>query len=197
MEASGIKFACANPAKSEKTIEILNNIVSEEEAKLEFERHRANPPPSFLVWLNLWTGWSYILASWCKHTPSPSTFLSIKIFKNRVISGSETTVPLFKWQSTNHQPPPSEFKSQVYWEPAMESFHLDLSSWKHFLGYCHGILKWLFCTLLQINVNNNIRFLVMYCKFMGKWYPWHLNKHLTSTNNDSKACRLCPRNFSH
>lgn len=48
MEASGIKFACANPAKSEKTIEILNNIVSEEEAKLEFERHRANPPPSFL-----------------------------------------------------------------------------------------------------------------------------------------------------
>lgn len=53
MEASGIKFACANPAKSEKTIEILNNIVSEEEAKLEFERHRANPPPSFLVHLNL------------------------------------------------------------------------------------------------------------------------------------------------
>ncbi|XP_048746948.2 cilia- and flagella-associated protein 99-like isoform X2 [Ostrea edulis] len=48
MEASRIQFACANPEKSQKTKEILTNIVSEEDAKLEFERHRANPPPSFL-----------------------------------------------------------------------------------------------------------------------------------------------------
>ncbi|XP_022343302.2 cilia- and flagella-associated protein 99-like isoform X1 [Crassostrea virginica] len=48
MEASRIQFACANPEKSQKTKEILTNIVSEEESKLEFERHRANPPPSFL-----------------------------------------------------------------------------------------------------------------------------------------------------
>ncbi|XP_062588762.1 cilia- and flagella-associated protein 99-like isoform X2 [Saccostrea cucullata] len=48
MEASRIQFACANPEKSQKTREILNNIISEEEAKLEFEKHRANRPPSFL-----------------------------------------------------------------------------------------------------------------------------------------------------
>ncbi|XP_061186311.1 cilia- and flagella-associated protein 99-like isoform X2 [Saccostrea echinata] len=48
MEASRIQFACANPEKSQKTKEILNNIISEEEAKLEFEKHRANRPPSFL-----------------------------------------------------------------------------------------------------------------------------------------------------
>lgn len=53
MEASRIQFACANPEKSQKTKEILTNIVSEEESKLEFERHRANPPPSFLVSLRL------------------------------------------------------------------------------------------------------------------------------------------------
>ena len=49
MEASRIQFACANPEKSQKTKEILNNIISEEEGKLEFDRHKANPPPAFLV----------------------------------------------------------------------------------------------------------------------------------------------------
>lgn len=39
MEASRIQFACANPEKSQKTKEILTNIVSEVESKLEFERH--------------------------------------------------------------------------------------------------------------------------------------------------------------
>lgn len=49
MEASRIQFACANPEKTEKTKEILNNIISEDEAKLDFEKHRAKPKPSFLV----------------------------------------------------------------------------------------------------------------------------------------------------
>jgi len=49
MEASRLQFACANPEKSDKTKEIVQNIISEEEAKLEFERHRANPKPAFLT----------------------------------------------------------------------------------------------------------------------------------------------------
>ncbi|XP_069139126.1 cilia- and flagella-associated protein 99-like isoform X2 [Argopecten irradians] len=48
MEASRIQFACANPEKSDKTKEIWNNIISEEDGKLDFERHRAKPTPSFL-----------------------------------------------------------------------------------------------------------------------------------------------------
>ncbi|KAK3094329.1 hypothetical protein FSP39_000366 [Pinctada imbricata] len=48
MEASRLQFACANPEKSQKTKEILNNIISEENGKLEFDRHKANPPPAFL-----------------------------------------------------------------------------------------------------------------------------------------------------
>lgn len=42
MEVFGIKFVCVNLVKLEKIIEILNNIVSEEEVKLEFERYRVN-----------------------------------------------------------------------------------------------------------------------------------------------------------
>lgn len=48
IEASGIRFACANPYKSEKTKEIMSNIISEEESKIDFEKHRANPAPAFL-----------------------------------------------------------------------------------------------------------------------------------------------------
>lgn len=49
MEASRIQFACANPEKTDKTKEIWNNIISEEESKLDFEKHKAKPTPSFLV----------------------------------------------------------------------------------------------------------------------------------------------------
>lgn len=48
MEASRIQFACANPGKSHKTKEIMKNILSEQDSKLEFEKHRARPVPSFL-----------------------------------------------------------------------------------------------------------------------------------------------------
>lgn len=53
MEVFGIKFVCVNLVKLEKIIEILNNIVSEEEVKLEFERYRVNLFFFFLVRLNL------------------------------------------------------------------------------------------------------------------------------------------------
>lgn len=49
MEASRLQFACANPEKSDKAREIINNIISEEENKMDFQRHRARPTPSFLV----------------------------------------------------------------------------------------------------------------------------------------------------
>ena len=45
MEASRVQFACANPEKSSKTKEKLQNIMDEEEAKLDFERHKSNPVP--------------------------------------------------------------------------------------------------------------------------------------------------------
>lgn len=48
MEASRIQFACANPNKSQKTKEIINNIISVEESKVDFEKHKANPTPAFL-----------------------------------------------------------------------------------------------------------------------------------------------------
>ncbi|KAL5022107.1 hypothetical protein ScPMuIL_001262 [Solemya velum] len=48
MEASRFQFACANSEKSSRAKELLNNIIAEEEAKLDFDKHKANPPPSFL-----------------------------------------------------------------------------------------------------------------------------------------------------
>ncbi|KAK7457309.1 hypothetical protein BaRGS_00035724, partial [Batillaria attramentaria] len=48
MEASRRQFACANPEPSHKTREVLKNIVSEQDSKLEFERHRSRPVPAFL-----------------------------------------------------------------------------------------------------------------------------------------------------
>ncbi|XP_076472464.1 cilia- and flagella-associated protein 99-like [Babylonia areolata] len=48
MDASRRQFACANPEKTHKTREVLKNIVSEQDSKLDFERHRARPIPSFL-----------------------------------------------------------------------------------------------------------------------------------------------------
>ena len=49
MEASRRQFACANPEKTHKTREVLKNITSELDSKLDFDRHRARPIPSFLV----------------------------------------------------------------------------------------------------------------------------------------------------
>lgn len=48
MEASRKQFACANPEKSQKTKEKLQNIISEEEAKLDFDKPKGNKAPSFL-----------------------------------------------------------------------------------------------------------------------------------------------------
>ncbi|XP_046574848.1 cilia- and flagella-associated protein 99-like [Haliotis rubra] len=48
MEASRIQFACANPEKSQKAKEVLNNIMSEEDGKLDFDKHKAHPVPGFL-----------------------------------------------------------------------------------------------------------------------------------------------------
>ncbi|KAL3864337.1 hypothetical protein ACJMK2_006028, partial [Sinanodonta woodiana] len=48
MEASRHQFACANPEKSQKTKEIMNKIITEGEAKLDFDRPKANTAPSFL-----------------------------------------------------------------------------------------------------------------------------------------------------
>lgn len=49
MEASRLQYACANPNKSQKTKEIISNIIYEEESKIDFEKHKANPTPAFLV----------------------------------------------------------------------------------------------------------------------------------------------------
>ncbi|PVD30979.1 hypothetical protein C0Q70_10255 [Pomacea canaliculata] len=48
MEASRKQFTCANPEKSGKTMEVLKDIISEQDSKLDFEKHRARPLPSFL-----------------------------------------------------------------------------------------------------------------------------------------------------
>ena len=50
MEASKLQFACANPEKSEKTKSKIQEIIAEQEAALDFERHNAHPvPPAVLV----------------------------------------------------------------------------------------------------------------------------------------------------
>ena len=49
MDASRKQFACANPEKSQKTKNKLNNIIQTEEKKLDFDRAKTNPVPSFLV----------------------------------------------------------------------------------------------------------------------------------------------------
>jgi hypothetical protein len=49
MEASRRQFACANPEKSKKTKEKIQNILDEEENKLEFDKPKSNKAPSFLV----------------------------------------------------------------------------------------------------------------------------------------------------
>lgn len=48
MEASRRQFACANAEKSQKTKEKIQNILSEEDAKLDFDRPKTNKAPSFL-----------------------------------------------------------------------------------------------------------------------------------------------------
>lgn len=52
MEAHREQFACANWEKSEKTKQILESIMVEDERKLHFDRHRANPVPMSVVSLN-------------------------------------------------------------------------------------------------------------------------------------------------
>ena len=54
MDASRKQFACANPEKSQKTKNKLNNIIQEEENKLDFDRSKTNPVPSFLVSIDLY-----------------------------------------------------------------------------------------------------------------------------------------------
>ncbi|KAK7110652.1 cilia- and flagella-associated protein 99-like [Littorina saxatilis] len=49
MEASRRQFACANSEKTYKTREVIKNIVSEQDSKVDFGRHRARPIPSFLT----------------------------------------------------------------------------------------------------------------------------------------------------
>ncbi|KAK3590166.1 hypothetical protein CHS0354_041220 [Potamilus streckersoni] len=49
MEASRQQFACANPEKSQKTKEIMNKIITEGQAQLDFNRQKANTAPSFLL----------------------------------------------------------------------------------------------------------------------------------------------------
>ena len=52
MDASRRQFACANPEKSQKTKNRLNTIIQDEERKLDFDRAKTNPVPSFLVRVN-------------------------------------------------------------------------------------------------------------------------------------------------
>lgn len=49
MDASRKQFACANPEKSQKTKSKLNSIIQDEEKKLDFDRAKTNPVPSFLI----------------------------------------------------------------------------------------------------------------------------------------------------
>ena len=49
MEASRRQFACANPEKSQKTKNKLNTIIQDEQRKLDFDRAKTNPVPTFLV----------------------------------------------------------------------------------------------------------------------------------------------------
>ena len=49
MDASRRQFACANPEKSQKTKNKLNTILQDEERKLDFDRAKTNPVPTFLV----------------------------------------------------------------------------------------------------------------------------------------------------
>lgn len=48
MEASRKQFACANPEKSKKTKDKLQDIIASEEAKLDFNKPKTNKVPSFL-----------------------------------------------------------------------------------------------------------------------------------------------------
>ena len=45
MEASKIRFACANPEKSDKAKSVISDIIEEENNKLEFDKHKSNPVP--------------------------------------------------------------------------------------------------------------------------------------------------------
>ena len=49
MDASRRQFACANPEKSQKTKNKLNTIIQDDERKLDFNRAKTNPVPTFLV----------------------------------------------------------------------------------------------------------------------------------------------------
>lgn len=49
MEASRKQFACANPEKSKKTKEKIQQILYDEEKKLDFDKPKTNKVPSFLV----------------------------------------------------------------------------------------------------------------------------------------------------
>ena len=49
MEAAKLQFSCANPEKSEKTRRRLQEILDNEESKLEFDKHKSNPLPSSIL----------------------------------------------------------------------------------------------------------------------------------------------------
>ncbi len=49
MTASRKQFACANPEKSEKTRSRLQQIMAQEDSKLEFNRHKSHGVPNSLL----------------------------------------------------------------------------------------------------------------------------------------------------
>ena len=48
IESTKRQFNCANPSKSERAVERMRQIMEEENEKLLFEKHKANPPPSHM-----------------------------------------------------------------------------------------------------------------------------------------------------
>ena len=49
MEASRKQFTCANPEKSQRTKEILQNIYDDQASQLDFDGSKARKVPSFVV----------------------------------------------------------------------------------------------------------------------------------------------------
>ncbi|XP_050399587.1 cilia- and flagella-associated protein 99 [Patella vulgata] len=100
MEASRMQFACANTEKSEKTKEIMSNIMAEQDAKLDFDKNKINraPPPikEKAVKLNTAT----ILREGLLYQRREAEV--IKKLEN-LEAGAKDTTPFLKWQSEMRQ----------------------------------------------------------------------------------------------
>ncbi|KAK6186208.1 hypothetical protein SNE40_008293 [Patella caerulea] len=95
-----MQFACANTEKSEKTKEIMSNIMAEQDAKLDFDKNKINRAPPVIKEKAVKLNTATILREGLLYQKREAEV--IKKLEN-LEAGAKDTTPFLKWQSEMRQ----------------------------------------------------------------------------------------------